>query len=1190
MAKTAKKKEQKRQRARPGAHSLTFRGKTVTYNNPVNLAKKLNISYTHAKQLITKEDTGRRLVIQGDSILAVNVHDANVGLLLKKFGIERISNEKLLTENVVLPAKEVEIVKRISHEQSFNHHIDIDVIIGVYGYEAPQFKRRVKSDPPAARSFVLIDNNEIVNIRDAIAHGESRSWVRLDNTKIYRRDPQISLDFQAIVQNSLNCVQRDTMLVYTGTLDEIEREIFIQSHDYAARFPTHARAIMYTYTPYDMDWKTRLKGYGEGYVGNELLGIEGYTNLCCEQLDKDTKLIESGQNSCVLNFVAQKYPKKKIYWKMKKLQEQSGGIGIRYIDMITLFNKKEIPYRIYNISNKIINESLFGVDPISPTILAGMLYNDHIYPINGAYLVKTRKKPLKIKLVDDGAEALREYISTKKKIPYNIKIGKLSVEKKKVADITSVDVLSFCGSGTTYICNPQYETCLEVLKKLGYEKYIKPSITLLELPKLIQKIMGAHKAESFIPNKALFRKPPFIFKQKNEKNPHNKKLVKEDKNKAYIWGLYNLPYLICFDWRKDDVTLVDNDCDIIASNLYKIIPTDHSLIYPCTHYYAGYHVNYARSIGLEFKIVEELHTRIVDNYYRNIIKTLYTTLNNNDFKTVSVILCGLMEREITLKQDLSYDSVQTAESADYEEGNCRDIGDGLSLFIKTKDRYTSSRDQMPVNWQMKDMCRVIMHQHMRYNNIADSDVVYMNTDSIIYYADDAKYNEYITALSTKYGDYEFHDYDDGIYHPRNIAGWKYEKISENDMHAISLTEIDSLPIDKPRLSLMDLNGKHAGLIHILHMKNAGAGKTTHIIDTIQHGLLGKMSYIILGQHHKTLEEYRNRGLNCNTISSYRNTIPKEDYIFIDEIGIVDTCGHDLLYRLHRLDKHYECFGDFNQQLPVGEKVPINQPRWLNFLFDKIYSASTNYRNAFSFEYYTELQTVQEKDWLIEEVKKHGTKKYYDAEVIICVRCATRDLYNAAMLKRLKLKPYDVGVKLVCITNKFYDSKKSIGVYNQQRFIISRVNGDKITLQDDKGVSTNCSLKDVKKNFRHGYAYTTYGIQGATLQSYYWAEEDDFFVTNKIAYTVISRLMRPPRKFSQYSLCELNAMALDILSKSDACEYICNKIDYHYKLDELIDQLNDPNASSSRDHTKIHTLYDNKVTCLQGKFTLDYDDL
>ena len=97
--------------------------------------------------------------------------------------------------------------------------------------------------------------------------------------------------------------------------------------------------------------------------------------------------------------------------------------------------------------------------------------------------------------------------------------------------------------------------------------------------------------------------------------------------------------------------------------------------------------------------------------------------------------------------------------------------------------------------------------------------------------------------------------------------------------------------------------------------------------------------------------------------------------------------------------------------------------------------------------------------------------------------------------------YDIGTKLICKTNDL----KSIGLFNNLDCVVKSCDGVSVVLNDDE--------KDYKINieqlkyFEYGYARTLHSVQGESLNSFYYPDEDliPFFIDNRTAYTLISRL-------------------------------------------------------------------------------------
>jgi hypothetical protein len=186
---------------------------------------------------------------------------------------------------------------------------------------------------------------------------------------------------------------------------------------------------------------------------------------------------------------------------------------------------------------------------------------------------------------------------------------------------------------------------------------------------------------------------------------------------------------------------------------------------------------------------------------------------------------------------------------------------------------------------------------------------------------------------------------------------------------------------------------------------------------------------------------------------------------------------------------------------------ISIASWLKYLYKTITSLNTNYRNNFTKEYYDYLINTANKEQLINEVKKYNSKSYKTAEYIITYTNTTREIYNNLMLEDLKLKHGDVKSKVVCKTNNLSD----LDIYNNFYYTITDKDEEYIYMTDDV---TDYKITHKQFNHKHsngtayfepGYCRTLYNIQGESLQSFYYAEDDFKFLSHRATYTLISRL-------------------------------------------------------------------------------------
>jgi len=157
---------------------------------------------------------------------------------------------------------------------------------------------------------------------------------------------------------------------------------------------------------------------------------------------------------------------------------------------------------------------------------------------------------------------------------------------------------------------------------------------------------------------------------------------------------------------------------------------------------------------------------------------------------------------------------------------------------------------------------------------------------------------------------------------------------------------------------------------------------------------------------------------------------------------------------------------------------------------------TNYRNDFTREYYEALYNSNLD--LVNEVKKYRSKDYLKSDIVICYRNEKGvEVWNKKIMEELGLNKYSIGLKVKCNTNVLSHHD----IYNNFKYTIKNVTDTHITLSDDKIITKH----EYDKNFMPAYALTLYGMQGKSINSFYYPDEELSFINSRSAYTLISRL-------------------------------------------------------------------------------------
>lgn len=853
------------------------------------------------------------------------------------------------------------------------------------------------------------------------------------------------------------------------------------------------------------------------YLGNEEYTLEDWVNI-----QNVGKWID-GEDSCVVKFINAKYSK--LYNEIKKYETES-GISVK--DFSKFCNDNEILYIFYDIcGNEILNNrNKFEIITLQQEnkALRSIIYNNHIYPFSGKKLKRAPLKPLKTINTSNIEKKLLRMIE-KHKIPARIS----AYSQSDSSGQSYLNIKSFISSNIKYFENSEYDRCVKILSELGYDSEIPLDIKIVNLVDFISKNCGSKSnLISFFPQKELYKSKAILFQKKGidklviSKCFNVKNISGIDKNKCYPFALCELPYLIYHDWRKHNVKNISRikNYEIVDHYLYLVDPKYFSILIPHRQIYPGYHLKKANNH--QYELLEEYETETSYNYYREIVHAMYKVLNNNEFKQAMVILIGKFERNIKKNIDFSYNGIYNDEDSKQFGGIYKKIGK-MNIHFNEKIQYKYVCDNLPISLQVKSKAYELLSDKIIELQIPQENIIQINTDSIFFIDTSSKY---------KYDNFSTEEHEKM---KQDFNGWKILK----DFKSSPSSEIICKNYFPETLKLKNQNNNS----RILHMKYAGNGKTHYIVKELVPKLKkeGK-TYIVLTPTHSTLEEYKNISdsqvikekfyvdnklpydknyvgeINCGIIQEYcfNNSVPEVDYVIIDEIGFCGSSVHEFIYKLNYLSKSYECFGDFNQLLPVGESIPFNQKHYINYMFSEIRTEYANFRNNFTKEFYNSI--ITSKYIPLEIVLQYSTPiKKIDftdpLQVCICYRNKTRDVTNELILKQLGLKENSIGVRLLCVDNLL----RKYQIWNNTQFTITKKSKTSITLTDSNNKSYKLKRRTVKAHFRPAYCINVYSAQGKSLNAYNWIRSDDFILSEKfaenIAYTIVSRLIHKKTEIS-----------------------------------------------------------------------------
>lgn len=777
-------------------------------------------------------------------------------------------------------------------------------------------------------------------------------------------------------------------------------------------------------------------------------------------------------------------------------------------------------YVLYSDTGDVITKSNIGISK-NDRVLSFMKIpgndkaEDEIYLIHNPEVITEAKNKLRIVVVYDNHKAGKTIYNY-----YKFLINIQRVEPAFLKFDDSSMIKSFVYDGIYHVKNSYIMQCYDIFKSMGetynslsvnkkkisFLDYMFDDINLLSIPKLLCKIFNVDSAKSFIPDFKKFATKPYLYKAANI---DRKKIISTiDKNKCHSYALYCLDRLIKVDYRTCKINVINEkssspNIQIQPYFMYMIKPNKSTPPMPQQESLPGYHLlECINNFGISFDILEEIETETVHNYYRDIIDLMYQTMDHESFKSCVNIIIGNFEKKLEKKKHRIYVGTYTKEFSESLSGYKKDLRNGMVAVFKNNESYCGISNMSPIATQIKAGSRMLLYRKMLELKLKNEDIVQINTDSISFYG-------------------EIPDSIKKTLNEDKLDGWKEDPFKEiGNIKPIYLNDDLSL------INIPCRNDKK----RILNCNYAGCGKTYHIINNVLPELIkNNVNYIVLTPGYDTKDEYKEGGFNCDIIQrcGFEKSLLKADHIIIDEFGAIDINAHEIFYLLYVNNKSYECYGDFNQLLPVGVKKPQNSEHYIKYMFNEVHNEFANYRNHFTKEFYDELiacTDFRENKKLVQKVNEFAVKNYFDAETIICYRKETKKKYNDLMLKHFgHTTMFEPGVKIACVTNDYYETNNN--VYNGHKYIVDSLAESEESIQrriKNKKIAAKYDLKLKCKNdmivtiydkqmrklnsmFELNYCNNIHKVQGKSVKSYYWTPEDNCFITGRVAYVVISRL-------------------------------------------------------------------------------------
>ena len=783
-------------------------------------------------------------------------------------------------------------------------------------------------------------------------------------------------------------------------------------------------------------------------------------------------LHENKLEHCIHDYMFKIYPK---HSKSEKQKEKIRKLNTTN-DIVEWCKSYDIKMIAYDINGTVIKSHY----PTKLKKLKNMIYlvfNNHLYPLKNKYLNKKKIDNYTISIIDNIKDELIKQIENGI-LPADIKIS-------GDGDISSF-IIANEDDTVCYTNNTEYYKCKEILEIFGLKDKLTIGTKISHLGNILDELYKQDiNCNSFFPYGADFTKGAYNYTNEDLELEDNEIFYTIDKNKSYSYELAQLPYLIKCDikyHKSKKINELQIKHKIIPHYLYIIDIDCPSLILPNNEYYEGHTLKIARDKGLNFRILEEQETEIVENYYKNFVNDLFNKVDNATFKEIMNIHIGKFETSSMKNDYLKFEKILGRDELNTFDGFTQPLTEDYYVGCKNKE-IINIFNKKPISVQIKDRSRLRVFNMMNTLELKNTQIKQVKTDSITFKSINDDYKDYIH---------------------NELSGWKIEDFKEINKPCIQKRPpitFDYKSYEGNKYNPLEKNGE-------IGLGYAGNGKTYKIINEIIPKL--EDNYIVLTPSHATIKEYRTNKFNCDVIQKYtfNNTIPEQQNIIVDEIGMVGIMEWNMLVRCKIAGKDIIVYGDNGQLSPVKSYICDNQ-NFYNFMFDNQVTLNTNYRNNFSKEYYDTLKQTNKtvcdtvdyyREKRLNEVLKHNTE-YDKAECIIAYTNSTRKKYNDLMCEKLNIKSLvQPTAKIICKTNKL----REYDIYNNFCFEVIENDGVEAIITDGVNKYT-IEIIDIIKNFDYSYARTLYSVQGQTLNSFHYCIEDINWLGGRELYTLISRL-------------------------------------------------------------------------------------
>jgi hypothetical protein len=431
--------------------------------------------------------------------------------------------------------------------------------------------------------------------------------------------------------------------------------------------------------------------------------LRGVALNLCNLYGESVDLNNSDDNNCVKNYMVKSYSK---ISKTKKLPDD----GITPEQIKSFCEEYKIKMVLFDIDKNVICQHTPETKNKSYKNFVGIAYNNHFYPVANKELNRMVKVEPKQFVYSDNLQIKLIEILNDRQYPNNLELYQ--------DELTSIQL-----NETVFHSNIDYDTCSSILSKLGIGDKMTFFTNKQNVSKTIEKLFLKSSVDSYFPYNSGEGGYSFL----NENFDDTKSTITIDHNKHYSDALRRLTNLIKIDIKT--AVHVYNPTELKDGFFYIAKPRFSNLLMPITGFYSYEFLKYCQKEGLEFELVEAISCSYTENYYTEMINTLYEKLSNEDFKFVVNCMIGQMEKKADEKTVMKFIKIANEDETKTTDKYVRRINKEYNIIYDIqKVANKNILNKVPIRVQALCEARKIVYEKLKALKLGRDDIKQIRTD------------------------------------------------------------------------------------------------------------------------------------------------------------------------------------------------------------------------------------------------------------------------------------------------------------------------------------------------------------------------------------------------------------------------------------------------------------------------------